>query len=179
MKLPEGDLYVSSVEGHIVGRPGSGSPTTKPQWIGAYTKTRTRSDGSIEFDGVEWRTDEVHRIPESDVQTHLKSYLTELSAGGLALRTKDEFEAFCEAQAEASAKDAEPKVTVVKGTPGETDGDGTGPMESAGGFEPPRGDEVALDPPEPAEKAELVDVGAEQPPADKPVKARRRGAGSE
>lgn len=105
MKLPEGDLYVSSVEGHIVGRPGSGTPATKPQWIGVRAKMRRRSDGSQELDQLEWLTDEVHRIPAADVQAHRKAWLIEIEAGSLKLRTQAEFEAFLDAQAKESAKD--------------------------------------------------------------------------
>ncbi|HEX4334698.1 MAG TPA: hypothetical protein VH062_02225 [Polyangiaceae bacterium] len=187
MKVPEGDLYVSSVEGHIVGRPGSGSPTTKPQWIGVRAKMRARPDGSQELDELEWLTDEVHLIPAADVQAHLKAWQTELAAGSLKLQTKEEFETFCKAQAEESAspeqkaelakaeaaKAEAAKAEIVKGTLEQTETPLLGPADQlpGSGDLPPA--QVAPEP-APAKAVELIDTAAEAPP----VKARRR-AGSE
>jgi hypothetical protein len=109
MRIATGDLYVSSVEGFVVGRFGSGTSLTKGQNIGVYPTTKTTVEGETVFDGLRWDTDEVVLIPRAEYLAHLKAYDQELSADALKVRTKDDYDAWLKRQAAASKKDEPPK----------------------------------------------------------------------
>lgn len=88
------DVYVSSVEGHIVARHGSGTVQTKPMSIGVYREVRTKADGSTEFVGMRWDTDEVVLLPAREFAFFAREYEEDLRVGTLKERTKADYEAW-------------------------------------------------------------------------------------
>lgn len=92
MKILDGDLYVSSVQGHIVSRFGSSMGGMKSGQIGVYPESELTESGHNVFQGMRWDTDEIVRIPRSSYVPFLKEYDAALGVG-LKLRTKDEFDA--------------------------------------------------------------------------------------
>jgi colicin import membrane protein len=88
------DVYVSSVEGHIVARHGSGTVQTKPMSIGVYREVKEKADGSTEFVGMRWDTEEVVLLPAREFAFFAKEYEEELRVGTLKERTKAEYEAW-------------------------------------------------------------------------------------
>jgi hypothetical protein len=87
------DLYVSSVDGHLVSRPGSSV------LIGATRDIREPTK-------VTWDTHHVVKIPEAEVQAYRREYDRALRDKSLQRRDKAEFDAQVkreEAQAEKEA----------------------------------------------------------------------------
>lgn len=89
------DLYVSSVQGHLVSRPGS--PTVL---IGAARDIREPSK-------IVWNTEQVVRIPESEHRAFLREYTRALRGGALVKRSKADFDAWVKREAELATKEAE------------------------------------------------------------------------
>lgn len=113
MLIPEGDLYVSAVEGHLVARFGSARGDTKGIQIGAYPETEMTPSWHNVFKGMRWDLEEVVRIPRSSYVPFLKEYDAAISSGELKQRTKAEFEAY-ESKLAADAKKAEDDAKAAK-----------------------------------------------------------------
>jgi len=98
MRVKEGDLYVSSVEGHIVPRFGSARNGLKAQAIGVYPVVTMRANAQGEkeptFDGMRWDTNEVVRVPRDAYIANLKDYDRALADRALKRRTKADFDAY-------------------------------------------------------------------------------------
>lgn len=86
------DLYVSSVEGHLVTRFGA------KLYIGA---SRNPADPSQ----ITWDLGLVVKIPEAEVLAYGREYRAAIAAGSLLVRTAADFEAFVAAQAAATEKE--------------------------------------------------------------------------
>lgn len=78
-------VYVSSVEGHHVTRPGSGTRAVKPGTIGVRWDPKRKR--------LVWDTEDVIRIPMGDWQRYRKEYGKAVSSGALTVRTKADFDA--------------------------------------------------------------------------------------
>lgn len=107
MRVPDSDVFVSSVEGHIVPRFGAVSPTARAPWIGCYPVYETKKNGDVNFVGTKWDQDEVVRIPQSEFVSHLKDYSRAVDCGALKLRSAAEYEAGQKAQAATSKQEGE------------------------------------------------------------------------
>lgn len=113
---PDSDLYVSSIEGHLVSRFGTARSGVGNQLIGASKAPKTDPDGKplAGPDGsvlewvITWHTDEITWIPAAEHTRFSREYARAISDGGLLPRTKAEFEA-ARAAARAKAKEAKAK----------------------------------------------------------------------
>jgi hypothetical protein len=85
------DLYVSSVEGHLVTRHGTGL------LIGASRDPKKPHE-------ITWDTALVVKIPEAELVPYGREYARALREESLTPRTKEDFEAWVKAQAEATEK---------------------------------------------------------------------------
>lgn len=119
---PDSDLYVSSVEGHLVSRFGTARPGVGNQLIGASKapkigkddKPITGPDGSVLDWVLAWHTDEITWIPAAEHERFFREYRRAIEDGALTVRTKAEFEA---ARAAARAKSNETKVKAAQPAP--------------------------------------------------------------
>lgn len=102
-------VYVSPVKGHLVTRYGTGT------YIGATRSIVVHKPAPGEpipivprnESEVAWNESEVVAIPEPEWMAHIKEYTRCLTAKALTKRTEADYKAWCEAQAKASATDAE------------------------------------------------------------------------
>lgn len=109
------DLFVRSVEGHIVGRFGSRGQNIGVEFV--YVE-KPGTGGAREYKGVKW-IDRIERIPLAQYEIHSGDYNRALADGSLKECTKAEFEAqekkiAEDAKAEAKKAEAERKAAEKK-----------------------------------------------------------------
>lgn len=97
MRVKDGDLYVSSVEGHLVSHFGSAMAGAKAPQIGAVPEFKGDPvKGVPQFSGMKWNIEEIVRIPRESYVANLKDYDRAIAGKALRLRTKAEYDEYRE-----------------------------------------------------------------------------------
>lgn len=84
-------LFVSPVEGHLVARYGSSSPTRSNELLGAARDPETGA--------IRWFTDQVFALSAGEVEAFGREYRRAIASGALEERTEDDYLAFVETPA--------------------------------------------------------------------------------
>jgi hypothetical protein len=139
-------LFVSPVEGHIVSRYGTGSPTHEPSMIGYVREDLPEDEKGA---GPRFRNrgagkpvmlpDHIEAITKTEYGKYELEYARALRVGALEKRTADEYLAYIESQAErarAAAAEAEAKAVVRTESAAGNDEQEPAPTDGEGSTEP-------------------------------------------
>lgn len=101
--------FLSSVEGHLVGRYGSGSPRVAPVQIGATRSARYSAKGKDVL-GLErsettitWNPEEVVALTEVEARLFSREYNGHVERGELRERTAEDYDAWVERETARAA----------------------------------------------------------------------------